>query len=116
MANRALGATPKVIDVLKKTEKLVNTTNLAVNQNDVKLPKTTLVNSEAKTNLIPARVITGNGIHGYICDIYANGLTESPTDRGTIFLPNGGSSIYSLPEGTVLYVQKIAISIDGSDR
>jgi hypothetical protein len=42
-----------------------------------------------------------------------DGLTERPTSQGTVFLPNGGSSLYRLPIGTILYVQKIKVPILG---
>lgn len=110
----ALAATPQVIDTLKKANKLVNSTNLNTNQSPSKQPLTRIEgNLNGTTNLVPARVVEGSGLYGYVCDIFANGLTEAPTDRGTVFLANGGSSIFSLPPGTVIYVQKMSISVQG---
>lgn len=114
MAEKVLAATPKVIDTIKKANQLVNSSNLSETvkkgSNVVKEMNTT---NHAAAPLVPAKVITGNGIIGYTCDIYANGLSEAPTDTGTVFLANGASSIFSLPPGTIIFVQKYPIVMHG---
>ena len=114
MATNVIAATPQVIDTIKKANQLVNSSILSDS-----LQKGTTVLKEMNTTnhtsapLVPAKVIEGNGIIGYTCDIFANGLAEAPTDRGTVFLANGASSIFSLPPGTIIFVQKYPIVIHG---
>lgn len=60
-----------------------------------------------------AKVISGDGISGYKCDIYANGLDNGATEQALVFLANGGSTLYTIPAGTILFVQKIAIPVYG---
>lgn len=114
MAEKVLAATPKVIDTIIKANQLVNSSNLTDSiqkgSNVVKEMNTT---NHTSAPLVPARVIEGNGIIGYTCDIYANGLSEAPTDTGTVFLANGASSIFSLPPGTIIFVQKYPIVMHG---
>lgn len=114
MAEKVLAATPKVIDTIKKANQLVNSSTLTDSiqkgSNVVKEMNTT---NHTSAPLVPAKVIEGNGIIGYTCDIYANGLAEAPTDTGTVFLANGASSIFSLPPGTIIFVQKYPIVMHG---
>lgn len=42
------------------------------------------------------------------------GLDNSPTTQGTVYLANGASTLWALPAGTLLYVQKAQISTMGS--
>lgn len=114
MATNVIAATPQVIDTIKKANQLVNSSTLT----DPLQKGTTVLKEMNSTNhtsapLVPAKVIEGNGIIGYTCDIYANGLAEAPTDIGTVFLANGASSIFSLPPGTIIFVQKYPIVIHG---
>lgn len=51
-----------------------------------------------------AKVNSGDGISGYNCSLYENGLDNPATKTITVFLSNGGSTFYSIPPGTVLYV------------
>lgn len=114
MATNVIAATPQVIDTIKRANQLVNSTNLS----ETVKTGTTVVKEMTTTNhiaapLVPARVIEGNGIIGYTCDIYSNGLSEAPTNTGTVFLANGASSIFSLPPGTIIFVQKYPIVMHG---
>lgn len=114
MAEKVLAATPKVIDTIKKANQLVNSSNLTDSiQKGANVVKEMNTTNHTSAPLVPARVIEGNGIIGYTCDIYANGLAEAPTDTGTVFLANGASSIFSLPPGTIIFVQKYPIVIHG---
>lgn len=114
MATNVIAATPKVIETIKKANQLVNSTNLSETlkkgTNVVKEMNTT---NQISAPLVPAKVVEGNGIIGYTCDIYSNGLAEAPTDTGTVFLANGASSIFSLPPGTIIFVQKYPIVMHG---
>lgn len=114
MATNVIAATPQVIDTIKKANQLVNSTNLSetvkTGTNVVKEMNTT---NHIAAPLVPAKVIEGNGIIGYTCDIYSNGLSEAPTNTGTVFLANGASSIFSLPPGTIIFVQKYPVVIHG---
>lgn len=114
MATNVIAATPKVIDTIKKANQLVNSSNLS----ETLKRGSTVVKEMNTTNhitapLVPAKVVEGNGIIGYTCDIYSNGLAEAPTDTGTVFLANGASSIFSLPPGTIIFVQKFPIVVHG---
>jgi hypothetical protein len=114
MAIDVVKATPQVIETLKKVNRLVNSSSLNTNtvNNSSKVAK---IEGQilGSTPLVPAKVKEGNGIAGYFCDIYGNGLSEPPTDQGTVFLANGASSIFALPPGTVIFVQKYNIPIHG---
>lgn len=114
MAEKVLAATPKVIETIKKANQLVNSSTLTDSiQKGANVVKEMNTTNHTAAPLVPARVIEGNGIIGYTCDIYANGLAEAPTDTGTVFLANGASSIFSLPPGTIIFVQKYPIVIHG---
>lgn len=108
-----LAATPTTIDVLKKAQIFLNQKSEVTSSASLPTP-----NIEADvvggSDLIPARVIEGDGVNGYICDIYEAGLNEIPTSQGKVFLANGNSSFYSLPMGTILFVQKLSINVMGS--
>lgn len=111
---KVIEATPKVIDTLKKANTLVNSGKV-IDQAPPNRVNTTRL--EASMNignqLVPAKVVSGNGITGYLCDIYGAGLGEAPTNQGTVFLANGASSVFSLPVGTIIYVQKYPIVVHG---
>lgn len=114
MAEKVLAATPKVIDTIIKANQLVNKSTLTDSiQKGTNVVKEMNTTNHTSAPLVPAKVIEGNGIIGYTCDIYANGLAEAPTDKGTVFLANGASSIFSLPPGTIIFVQKYPIVIHG---
>lgn len=114
MAEKVLAATPKVIDTIIKANQLVNKSSLNDSiQKGVNVVKEMNTTNHTTAPLVPAKVIEGNGIIGYTCDIYANGLSEAPTDTGSVFLANGASSIFSLPPGTIIFVQKYPIVIHG---
>lgn len=114
MPMKVIEATPKVVDTLKKANRLVNSSSVVGGQSSnpvsVKKAEGQFVGS---VPIVPAKVKEGNGIAGYFCDIYGNGLTEPPTDQGTVFLANGASSIFALPPGTVIFVQKYNIPVHG---
>lgn len=82
-----------------------NNQNIPTDQNNYQQPQ----------GIIPARVVSGNGVIGYTCNLHANGLTETPTGQGLVFLANGASTFYALPAGTVLFVQAVEISIMGTN-
>ena len=111
MAKRVVEATPEVLDTLRKARILVNKGNDGVQGIDgTTLPDDTQELIPANTQ-VPAKVKSGNGIVGYTCDIYGNGLTQLPTSEGLVFLTNGASSLYTLPVGTVLFVQAMDVSL-----
>lgn len=115
MGQKAIAATPQVIDTLKKANRLVNSTNLNVKQSESKQPisQITTTSISGPLKLIPAKIISGNGLQGYICDIFENGLNDAATSRGIVFLANGASTIHVLPAGTILYVQKTSVNVEG---
>ena len=114
MAKKVIEATDKVIDVLKKAERLVNRGSQYIDQSPQKTPLSKFETNINDYTLIPARIISGNGVNGYICDLYYNGLSADATKRGLVFLANGASTIHVLPPGTILYVQKTTVSIEGA--
>ena len=67
------------------------------------------------TIYIPVRVISGDGLIGYTCNIYENGLNNAPTKQGKVYLANGASTIYPLPAGTVMYAQLTEVQRLGSN-
>lgn len=67
----------------------------------------------APSEMYLAKVISGDGIKGYKCQIYKNGLDNPYTEEATVFLANGGSTLYTIPAGTILFVQKIAVPMYG---
>ena len=114
MATNVIAATPQVIDTIKKANQLVNSSNLSDSlQKGPTVVKEMNTTNHTAAPLVPAKVIEGNGIIGYTCNIYSNGLSEAPTDTGTVFLANGASSIFSLPPGTIIFVQKYPIVMHG---
>ena len=108
MAINVLGATPKIIDTLKKADKLVNN-QFQRNAQDQKanISIKSAINSNA---VVPVRVISGDGVNGYLCNIYENGLTNDATRQGIVFLANGNSSVYVLPAGTIMFAQQVALT------
>lgn len=111
---KVLAATPEVVDTIKKANTLVNKSSL----ND-QGPRPTINNPKMAggikqvNELVPAKVVSGNGVIGYTCQIFGNGLDQPSTETGTVFLANGGSSIFQLPVGTVLFVQKYSVRVFG---
>lgn len=115
MARKILEATPGVVDTLKKANVLVNSSTLKDQlQQGVKILTKIDGNISGQSDLIPAKVVSGDGLNGYLCNIYRNGLDNPPSEQGTVFLANGASTIHTLPAGTVLFVQKTSIPIHGS--
>lgn len=114
MRKKVLEASQQVIDTIKKANQLVNSGTISD-----QAPKSNILQTQMNGSLtgaqklVPAKVKEGNGISGYLCDIYGNGLSEPPTDTGTIFLANGASSIFVLPAGTILFVQRYPIVVHG---
>lgn len=112
---KVLGATNKVLDTL-------NNVNSYIQKSYEATPD--VHNQDSNENFswprpgdfIPVRVVSGNGVTGYICDIFENGLSEPPTKQGRVFLANGASTIYVLPEGTVMYAQPIQVQRFGSQQ
>lgn len=97
MAVKVLEATPGVIDTLQKAKVIVNQSQEPFQKLQRKDSRLEFQNLNYSTNLVAAKIVSGTGITGYLCDIYENGLGESPTSQGTVFLPNGASSLYILP-------------------
>lgn len=85
MAQQVVAATPEVIDTLRKARVLVNKTDLGqetVGGNT--LPDNTI--QITNNSLIPAKVVSGNGVNGYVCDIYGNRINiDSNFTRYYIF-------------------------------
>ena len=71
MAQQVVAATPEVLDTLRKARVIVNQMNLGQDSvGGMTLPDNTIqITNDA---LIPAKVKSGNGVNGYICDIYGN--------------------------------------------
>lgn len=116
MANlKVLAATPKVVNTIKQAADVLNKIQLSGQDPTKSNILTTKVdgNLQGSVPIVPAKIKEGNGLTGYLCDIYANGLTEPPTSEGRVFLTNGASSIFVLPPGTVLFVQKYNIVMHG---
>lgn len=115
MAIKVIQATKNVIDALKKAHALTPTSTIVDQPKNENTPVIKIDGSlTGGGQLVPAKVVSGNGLIGYTCDIYKNGLSEPPTETGTVFLANGGSTIFVLPVGTILFVQKYPIPIHGS--
>lgn len=114
MAKKVIEATPKVIDTIRKANQLVNSSTI-IDQAPPNRVNTTRMESTTTTagTLIPARVIGGNGLTGYQCNIFENGLSEPPTSTGTVFLANGASTIFVLPPGSIIFVQRFPVAIHG---
>lgn len=110
---KVLGATNRVINAIRKADKIeFKESELTHDVHNV--PDETKVNISNQL-FVPVRVVSGNGVIGYTCDIYEHGLSESPTKQGLVFLANGASTIYSLPTGTIMYAQLIEIQKLGSN-
>jgi hypothetical protein len=115
MPKPLLVATPHVIDTLNKMDSYVKKESNLVQDIHAQPTEEPIINLDIK-GLVPVRVITGDGVAGYICDIFENGLTEPATKQGRVFLANGNSTIYTLPAGTVMYAQPAKISRQGSNN
>lgn len=114
MAVKVLGATDKIMDVINKADNYFNKTS--ENLQDVH-PKDEEHHIETGfAQFVPVRVVSGNGVVGYICDIFEKGLSEPATKQGRVFLANGNSTIYNLPVGTVMYAQAINVSKLGTNN
>ena len=114
MSTRVLAATDNVIQTLKKANVLVNKVKLSdkgVDNDASTLSFTKGLNRPG--DLIPATVVSGNGVIGYTCDIFENGIDQPATKQGTVFLANGGGSLFELPVGTRLFVQKYNVRVFG---
>ena len=114
MKYKVIEANRKTIETLQKANRLCNSAVLTPNERTKKV-LTQEINGQVNANatLIPAKVKSGNGLVGYECDIFKNGLSEPATEVATVFLANGASSIYALPPGTVIYVSRFALPIHG---
>jgi hypothetical protein len=111
---KVIEATPQVIDTIQKANKLVNSSTISDQMNGpISSPYISEGVMASAEKMVPAKVLAGNGLIGYRCEIYKNGLSEPPTDVGTVFLANGASTIYALPAGTIIFVQKFVIDIHG---
>jgi hypothetical protein len=112
---KAVEATPTLIDTLKKAKVLVNTTKYNPETKPAPPKDNRQENSLPVVGQIcPARVVGGDGTVGYTCDIFGNGLENPATTQGIVYLANGASTLWVLPPGTILYVQKAQISAMGS--
>ena len=111
---KVLAATPEVVDTIKKANVLVNKTSLNDQGARPTINNPKIAGGIKQVNeLVPAKVVSGNGVIGYTCNIYGNGLDQQPTEVGTVFLANGGSTIFQLPVGTTLFVQKYSVRVFG---
>ena len=111
---KVLAATPEVVDTIKKANNLVNKTVLSDRGVERSNSNPKMAGGVKQVNaLIPARVKSGNGVIGYTCDIFGNGLDQPSTEQGTVFLANGAQGIFQLPVGTVLFVQKYSVRVFG---
>lgn len=85
MAQQVVKATPEVLDTLRKARVLVNKNNLG--QEGIEgntLPDNTI--QITTKSQIPAEVKSGNGMNGYVCDIYGNRIfIASYRRRNSIF-------------------------------
>ena len=109
-----IAATPKTVDTLRRSADLVTKLDETTSQQQKNIPGPSI--SLTSVPIIPAKVVSGDGLNGYVCDLYENGLTNPVTGRGIVYLANGNSTIYTLPVNTVLYVQSVPIAIMGSDN
>jgi len=114
MNYKVLKASDKVIDVIKKAARHLNSQKEDA-QDVHSTPDETNINNSYSL-FVPVRVVSGNGINGYLCNIYENGLNNAATSQGTVFLANGASTIFTLPAGTVMYAQKIKIQQIGTNE
>lgn len=112
---KAVEATPTLIDTLKKAKVLVNTIQYSSPSKPIVSKDNRQENSlPIVGQILPARVVGGDGTIGYTCDIFGNGLDNPATTQGIVYLANGASTLWVLPPGTILYVQKAQISVMGS--
>lgn len=112
---KVLGATQKVMDALDKASSYMQKDSEAV-QDIHPTPDDGSYTNFSSTSFVPVRVVQGNGVTGYICDIFEKGLSEPPTKQGRVFLANGNSTIYVLPAGTVMYAQAVEVQKMGSNN
>lgn len=114
MAKKVIEATPKVIDTIRKANQLVNSSTI-IDQAPSNRVNTTRMESKSTTagTLVPAKITGGNGLTGYLCNIFENGLSEPPTSKGTVFLANGASTIFVLPPGSIIFVQRYPVTVHG---
>ena len=110
-----LEATPRVMNALKKAEGIQS--NLDESLQDVHPTPDDGGNINTLNGiLVPVRIVSGNGVAGYICDVFENGLNNPATKQGRVFLANGNSTIYVLPAGTVMYAQLLNVTKMGSNN
>lgn len=114
MELRVLAATEKAINAINKADAFFN--SLKENTQDVHQSDDMNVIETGFSQFIPVRVVSGNGVTGYICDVFENGLTNPATKQGRVFLANGNSTIYTLPVGTVMYAQAINVTKIGTNN
>lgn len=107
MAIKVIEATPQVVDTLKKASVLVNTGTDSYQKKPEADRKVDFKNlSSPDSNLIAARVISGDGIRGYTCDIYGDGIENPPTKQGIVYLPNGRFNIIQVSAWNVIICTK----------
>lgn len=70
---KAVQVTPTLVDTLKKAKVLVNTTKVGGDQNR-RPPKDNKQENSLPVvgQIIPAKILSGDGVSGYWCDIYGN--------------------------------------------
>ena len=115
MAVKVLGATERVLSILNKASEFFRKETELTQDIHNTPTEGQYINTVGQT-FIPVRVVSGNGVTGYVCDIFENGLNEPATKQGLVFLANGNSTIYPLPVGTVMYAQKIYIERLGTNN
>lgn len=113
MAVKVLAATEKAINAINKADQFFKT--LSENAQDVHQVEDSISIDTTFSVFVPVRVISGNGLIGYTCDIFENGLNSPATKQGIVFLANGASTIYTLPAGTIMYAQQIYLQQIGSN-
>lgn len=97
-----IAATSEVIKTLQKAKATLSNINLIPNQKESKQQQDQQINPQG---ILQGKIISGNNLSGYICGIYENGFENDPTYSVLAFLNNGASSLYSIPSGTIVYLQ-----------
>lgn len=97
MAVNLLAATPKTISTLKKAEQVINRLDESADFKHKQSANNVDLSLGYNYKIVPCKVVSGDGLNGYTCDIYENGLTNPATKQGIVFLANGNSTIYTLP-------------------
>ena len=114
MSVEVVAANEKAINAINKADQFFN--KISENAQDVHPTEDQIFIDTSYSQYVPVRVVSGNGVTGYICDIFENGLAEPATKQGRVFLANGNSTLYVLPVGTVMYAQAINVAKLGTNN